>query len=450
MRFRNFKLSERARKKDIAQALGIKNAEDADADRWGVPLVQLVDAGISWGDAEFGGTSNARDNSFQYVDTLTMIRGRHNLKFGEDVLHEQLNNKTINYAQGYLGVNGRYTNLPDSPGTTGSSIAQFLLGYADNQNIPRGNLQLYMRRTQVALHVNDDYKVTPNLTLNLGLRWEYVQPWVEKYDHFSMAAFFGEYGGPPPLFLKAIGYPFAFGGTGKTIAVDPITGLPCTNCRKVSRGIILPQKKNFMPRFGFAYRPGGSSKWVIRGGGGVFFDTQIGNTVVDYARNSPQSTSNYINDPNFYIPTQTVDSFVTLPPGQVAGGGWGTTVNFPRAHIVNYNFTVQRELSSNTTVTAQYIGSQSRKLSISVGANNYLSNPDACTLYPAECAANNGIVPQQDRLVFRTGGGDDLSQSIYYCCQLAMPIVNASYNAAAVTFERRFSNGLSVLSSYTF
>lgn len=452
MRFRLFKLQENARKADIVKQLGIKNAEaiSGDPDRWGVPNISLVDAGISWGDGEFGGTSNARNNSFHFVDTFSMIRGNHSLKFGGDILRDQLNNRSVNFSTGLLSVNGRYTQLPDRGGVTGSSIAQFLLGYSDNQNIPRGNAQLYMRRTQFAFHINDDYKVTPNLTLNVGLRWEYIQPWVEKYDNFSMSAFFGTYGGPPPLFLKANGYPFAFGGTGKAIQVDPITGEPCTNCAKVSRGIILPQKKNFMPRFGFAYRPGGSNSWVIRGGGGVFFDTQIGNTIVDYARNPPQASAAYGQNPDFYYVLQRINEFLPVPPRNVAGGGWGTTINLPRAHIVNYNLTLQRQLNSSSSLTFQYLGSQSRKLTISVSANWYISNGDACKLYPDECRANNGILPIESRYLFRTGAGDDRTLPVRTCCQQAWPKVNANYNAGAVTYERRFSSGLSILSSYTF
>ena len=241
------------------------------------------------------------------------------------------------------------------------------------------------------------------------------------------------------------------GGTYKPLNLDPITGQPCTNCPKVSRGIILPQKKNFMPRFGFAYRPRGSNRWVIRGGGGVFFDSQIANTIVDYARNGPYSYGPYINQKSQILPADlTVDNFIVLGPGEAPGGGWGTTVDFPRAHIVNYNLAMQRQLGSSMSMTFQYIGSQSRKLSISVSGNAGISNPDACKLYPQECAANNGIIPVDQRYVFRTGGGDNRDQPMPFCCQVAMPFVNANYNAGAVTFERRFSEGLSVLSSYTF
>src|SRR5437773_11702403 len=82
MRFRLFILQQNARKTDIVKQLGIKNAEaiSEDPDRWGVPNISLVDAGISWGDGEFGGTSNARNNSFHFVDTFSMIRSNHSLK----------------------------------------------------------------------------------------------------------------------------------------------------------------------------------------------------------------------------------------------------------------------------------------------------------------------------------------------------------------------------------
>ncbi len=444
MRFKNYILSENADKNNVLASLGIANSADVNSDpnRWGVPNITLSSDGLNWGDGEFGGTSNQRDNSFDYVDTFTMIHGHHSLKFGTEFIRDQLNNKTINYATGALYFSGQYTQLPDSPGNTGSSLAQYLLGLTDEQNIPRGNAQLYMRRWQMAFHANDDIKVTPNLTINIGLRWEYIQPWVEKYNHFAMVGFFQMYGGPEPVFLQAGGYPFAIGGNGQPLQVDPVTGLPCTQCSKVSRGIILPDKHDFMPRFGIAWRPFGSSKWVARAGGGVFFDTQIGNTIVDYARNPPDSSGAYVVAPNYYVPSQSISDFVPVAPGTVADGGWGTTVNFPRAHIINYNASVQRQLSSSSTITVQYIGSISKKLSISVGANNYLSNVDACKLYPSVCAANNGVVPLDQRLVWQ-------NPLLFDCCQAAMPFVNANYNAGAVTYERRFSKGLSVLSSYT-
>ena len=196
MRFRNFKLPETAGKVDIHKLIGITGADDVsgDPDRWGVPAISIADVGVGWGG---GAVSNQRNNSFHFVDTFSIILGKHSLKFGEDILREQLNVRDSRSSpQGSMGSYGRYTNLPDNPGNTGSSLAQFLLGIMDYQQIQRGDPQLYMRRTQFALHVNDDYKATPNLTLNLGLRWEYVQPWVEKYDHFSMNAWFGTYGAP--------------------------------------------------------------------------------------------------------------------------------------------------------------------------------------------------------------------------------------------------------------
>jgi hypothetical protein len=445
MRFKNAILSENANKNNVIGPLGIANSGSvtSDPNRWGVPNITLSDVGVNWGDGEFGGTSNQRDNSFDTLDTFTMIRGRNTFKFGGELLRDQLNNKTVNYATGLLGFSGRYTQLPDSPGNSGSSIAQYLLGLTDDQNVPRGNPQLYMRRWQMALHFNDDIKLTANLTLNVGIRWEYIQPWTEKYNNFAMVGFFQMYGGPEPVFLQAGGSPFAIGGNGQPLNVNPTTGLPCSSCPKVSDGIILPDKHDFMPRLGLAWRPFGSNKWVVRFGAGVFFDTQIGNTIVDYARNPPDSSGAYLVAPNYYIPSQTISNFIPVPPGQVAGGGWGTTVNFPRAHIFNYNLSVERQLSQSSTITVQYVGSISRKLSISVGANNYLSNPDACALYPNVCQANGGIVPLAQRLVWQ-------NPLLFDCCQAAMPFVNANYNAGVVKYERRFSKGLTVLSSYTF
>jgi len=92
-------------------------------------------------------------------------------------------------------------------------------------------------------------------------------------------------------------------------------------------------------------------------------------------------------------------------------------------------------------LTLQYIGSQSRKLNISVGMNNYIDNADACRLYPSVCAANGGIVPLNQRFVF---------PNAHTCCQTAFPFVNANYDAGIVQLERRLTGGLTILSSYTW
>lgn len=448
LRFVNFKAGSKfACKNNVGGALGIGNIGliTGDCTRWGVPNVQINNGGqYVWGDDSGFSDFVQRDNDFEYLDTLSWVKGRHTLKLGGDMVRDQLNQRGWVNASGLFVTYNYYTNLPDTPGTTGSPFAEYLLGWTANQLFSHGNAQLYMRRWEMGYYVEDEFRVTPRLTLNLGLRYEYIQPWVEKYNHFSMNTFFGTFGGAPPAIELAGGGVYAKNGSVTApVNVDPETGLPCTTCATVSRGIIDPERTDFMPRFGFAYRPFGSNQWVVRGGGGLFYDLQIGNTIVDYARNWPQEIAVYTPDPQLpYIPQQQVDSFTVPSASVVPVGGWGTTKHFPRPHIVNYNLSVQRQLGKSTTLTAQYIGSQSRHLNISVGANNYISNPDACKLYPDVCAAGNGIVPLAHRLPFYP-----LPATVG---QAAFPWTNANYNAGVLQLERRFTSGMSILTSYTY
>jgi hypothetical protein len=380
-------------------------------------MTQLVFQNIR----NLGANSNqpliTNQNDFQIFDSLTKVTGRHTLKLGGSVTwrsREILNADTI---VGRFDFNNNMTsNCAGIPSgctvnnATGFDVASFLLGYATAKRRNLFDAETYTeKRPEYAIYLQDDWRASNKLTLNLGLRWDLFVPWVEVDDRQSNFDI----------------------STGRFVVASPDAVI---NGIKVGRYLQTYSKKDFGPRFGFAYDLGGDGRTVIRGGVGVFWNFTPGGTSSSKAQNPPflQSTSLSTT----FAPTLKVSDGLPAPPGvdpsRPAAGDTRSAfdVNFRDAYSTNFNFNIQRQLGRNYLIEVAYVGSRGRQMALKVNPN--------------QAVAARGVTSADVNRPFAR-----LSPALRDVGTLSSTGF-LDYNGLLVKFQRRFANGFSFMNSYTF
>ncbi|RRA49811.1 TonB-dependent receptor [Acidipila sp. EB88] len=336
-------------------------------------------SGQSIGDnASYLGTPAApqilRDNTFYYGDNLTVQRGNHLFSLGAQAIRYQ-QNYALSGAQGSLGqfnYNGTFTG----DGTdTGYSAADFVLDQSNGESIaiPGGSGLVGNRQWRTAEFIQDDWKVTPKLTLTLGLRYEYDQRWNEvnnKTANVLLNTGVVEYAGAVP-------------------AGAPAGSIVCDN-----KSCYQPTYDQVQPRFGFAYSI--SPRWVLRGGYGAtsFFEGDANNQRLTY-----QSPFLAFAQPQAAPPTKALGTTPYSPGTPFAaangftissistqGAGFGAwPQNIQPAYIHEFNLTTEVELSNKTSMTLAYVGETGQHLA------DY-RNGNQLTLAQSQALSANGSV----------------------------------------------------------
>lgn len=231
------------------QALGIGITPDQTT---GPTILFFQDTGATFG-FSYQGPTTLTNNTFAYSDDVTWVHGHHNLKFGAYFSPYQ-NNTLYDFI-----VDGIFTfyGLKDSSNSTGpgTGFAEFLAGAPDNFE-QFGSAPSNIRSKSLAFYAQDEWHISPKLTLNYGLRYEFATPKSDtKGRSFSLI--------PGAQSARFTGAP---------------QGLLFPGDQGAPTGANFPVKDNFAPRFGFAYDVGGTGKTVVRGGIGMFFDTSKAKT----------------------------------------------------------------------------------------------------------------------------------------------------------------------------
>lgn len=320
-------------------------------------------------------------NTYQLTESLQIHRGRHLFKLGGDVRRQEVNGYLDYFARGQLTFGGALT---------GSGIGDLLLGFPQTAIQSQFDNPQTLKSYFTGLWLQDDWKVTPRLTLNVGARYEYFMPPVDRFDR--MAAF------------------------------DPATGrLAQVGTNGVRRSVMAPDRNNFAPRVGVAYSLNADT--VVRAGYGVFYDAGM------FVVNSAQ----YFNPPYFSIrvwfPTAAVFPSLTNPFPSNGGIVPPATLNTvsPDAtttSLQHWSFSMERQLDRATTVSLGYVGSKGTNLVRSRDLNQPLPLPGN---------------PQANRPRPSYGG-------IFFIETGA----NSNYHSLQANVNRRLARGVSMLASYTY
>ena len=291
--------------------------------------------------------------SFSISNNATWLKGRHSLRFGGNYAR---NFATDGYSTGANDSKGRYNF---TGWATGNSFADFLLGLPNQvteQRNTRGDQPMDTVSNDWALFVQDDFKLSSQLTLFLGLRYEVVGVFVDKSDIF--ANFVLEDGGHHVVPNAQIAQLLPPGAVdlGRTILGDSVG---------VGRGLMNTDRNNFSPRAGFAYRIGSDAKTVLRGGFGIFHPTGAAQGARDIMSRNPFRYSITRNRATLQ------HGFTTGTVSTSQGfGNQGLDINLESPDIYQYNLTVERELPGDVGLRVSYLGSTMKKLLVTREANS--------------------------------------------------------------------------------
>jgi hypothetical protein len=424
-------------------------------DQFGIPGVPQGNSNGGLGSLFITGLNTLGSNQFlpsielstttQVTDNLTKSIGRQTIKVGFQYQRLGFNILQPPSGRGTWSFSGVYTEIPStSGGNTG--LAQMLLtpipatvtGAADfvggADSINASNIATTsMKRHYYAGYFQDDIKVKPRLTVNLGLRYEYFGQLIENYGAQSNFLPAGPAGGPSMFLLtqKRCDTPFSADFEAAAMA-DNIT-VTCSD----QPGLGVSQKTNFSPRVGFAYQI--TPKLVVRGGYGIFYGGFENSALLTYNDFPFQFNLNYpnltpdapITFANGAIGTlETGLTAIPLTSASAEPGGVGLIgedYHNKTPYTQGYNLTAQYQLRENDTVQVSYVGNTVRHLAVYVNPNT-----------PRE------ILPLGlDSLAFSPY--PDFSGSTYTSFA-----GNSHYNGLQTNYEHRFNRGLSVLANYTY
>ena len=373
---------------------GIKGVP-GNASLFGLPEFDL-NGGINFtGLGETGSIPNYKIHQVhQYLDNLSWNHGNHSFKFGVDLHWQRSDILGGNSSHGQFQFNGTFTGI---------SLADFLLGMSSSSTLTT-SLVGQMRFRNYMFYAQDDWKVTPRLSVNLGLRYEFTTPWWEKHNNMNTLIL-----DPGPAFatIQTAGY-----------CGDSIT------CRSLED--INPH--NFAPRLGLAYQL--DNRTVLRAGAGTFYGGQgalgaNGREINNFPYNRSATVTSAGSTPALLLSAgfPPLLNTVGAPPVNANWDVWSKY--FPEPTIYQWNFTLQRELARGLSLTAAYVGSSSNYLA---GSYNWNGAPPG----PPASATQRRPIPQWNTITYET------------------PFGHSSFDGLNVQAEKRYTSGLTLNAAYTY
>lgn len=383
---------------NIAKQVGFKNQEGLPPEAWGLPFVNVAGYFTGQINGSFGPpvpeSHDTQGGMVQLVDHLTLVAGRHTWKTGVDLRYDRTSQVNGVFVNGVVAFAGLYS---------GSGAGDLVLGYpmqfAGSTNVANSR----MSSVRWAAFVQDDFRVSSDLTFNFGVRYDRFSRPIESQNRTGLWE------------------------DGRLYFPADVTSLLPANLRAlatvggVSRGVVEPDKNNIAPRSGFAWRPWGNSRTVVRGGYGLVYlpdaGTQFGAQKPPFLNLTSQFNS--FATPNFSLSDLVPDTASGVPLNLFTENRYNRD-----PYVQQWNLTLQREIGRNTLVEAAYAGQVSHKLSKRHNANQAIPGTSALELrapYP-----------------------------LYGEVVLINNESNANYHALQTRLDRSFATGFSALLSYSW
>jgi hypothetical protein len=421
---------------NVQAGLGINGLFAASPLAYGVPAIDLG-GGVNG----FGGVTPwiTRDDMFQFMDNVSMVRGRHSIKIGGEIRRDRYNQFGNQKATGEFLFDGQSTFDPANRNATGFIFADYMLGLAGQNARVVAMADAMLRRTAFYGYVQDDWKITSRLTLNLGIRYENGQPWHDKYRgimNIAVPSLGVNSSGiianaPLPIitrpgsgdFYQGLNFHFADGQM--TQAGDQYLG----------RSLVQADNNNFAPRLGLAYSP--NDKTTVRTGAGLFYVQDEANPTFDMSRNLAGRDL-------FITSIENRNAILTDPWAQerqrfVCTGYTGTCLGQPQIlgnvpnlrtpYVVQWLFNVQREITKNLVAEVGYMGNEGHKL-----PRFRIFNQPILKTGPTDTSSVTARTPFPN----------------YGRLQEVDDVDNANYHSLSAKLTQRFSKGLTFIAAYTW
>ncbi|HEX4311611.1 MAG TPA: TonB-dependent receptor [Acidobacteriaceae bacterium] len=361
------------------------------------------------------------DNTYSYIDDVTWQRGLHTLTFGVQATRYENNYPTSNN-NGYLGsltYSGAFTSDPALANTGGYGGADFLADWVSSAAVTLNSVNVGQRQWRVGGYAQDDYRLLHNLTVNLGVRYEYDEPWAEENDktgNINLA-------------------------TGQIIYAGHIpTGAPAGSGICSNSGCYDSNFRQIMPRLGFAYQA--TNRFVVRGGYGAtsFYEGNSSNQRLTSITPFIQAVNVNVVTPaagNAGAPRTAEQGFAG---GTIAYGGTFNVYpkNIQPAYVQEYNLTLEYALTNTTSLQAGYLGESGQHIEDYGNVNQYRVNgdPTSAPFYNNQYIGINAIDPSVS-----IG-----SNSLLITESRAM----MNFNALESTLRQRLNHGLEFSVNYTY
>ena len=339
-----------------------------------------------------------RGNSiYQLLDTVSWQRGTHFLRFGMELDRRNVLFSQSRAPRGSFTFDGTYT---------GSAMADFMLGYIKSDNLNPTHTNTDLTDLSQAYYVNDDWKTTDRLTINLGLRWDYFQPYTQKDDKIA------------DIYQNGFRLTNVF-----TPANSPY-----------GRGLLQRNLKDFGPRFGFAYRPSILGDSVVRGGYGIYYTSEISNAIFAMAEGAQATAgASVIGNPNGRPNVFFNDPFAAATNSGGLPFAVSNDQNLKDSYIQQWNFNIQKKLPAKIVLDVGYVGSKGTRLIVTYPDLNM-----PLTLVDPRTPGLASVASRRPNQLFQRAVTADKS------------VGNSIYHALQVKGERRLGQGLTFLASYTY
>ncbi|MBM3726744.1 MAG: hypothetical protein FJW40_15140 [Acidobacteria bacterium] len=449
-RFYNTTGPELAFTRDVVGTLGIPGLSSGPSVQWGIPAIGMV--GFSgFGNSSEGPYEN-NNSAIQFINNLSWIKGKHSIKFGGEIRRDDYNQVGNQFARGEFQFGGQQTRNPAVTTASGHSMADFLLGMMNQAEAAVSIASAKFRSTGFALYVDDSWRATQKLTVQLGLRYENTPPWEDQTGKLfngivpfdiqpartrpvniadrSVYPFFMRQGAPRQNCYEGISLRW------------PDIQVKCDG--SLGNRLVGRDNNDWAPRIGLSYQLG--PKTVIRTGYGMFFSQDTGNPRFDMARNL---AGRLRANPDASFPNLNwANGLASIAGGTANVFNPYTFANpFDRRtpYSMQFLLNVQQELGANMTYEVGYIGTVSHRLEGLRAPNESLP---ACRTVPAVGD------PSRERCLNDPLTGLTVVQrapfSNFGRIQLVDNTNNANYHSLGMKLTRRFSSGLMFLTSYTW
>jgi hypothetical protein len=382
-----------AYRQNVAAELNIAGTSQ-DPANWGPPNLSFTNyAGLSDGNYSLN-----RNQTSAVGESLTWVHGMHNFSFGADYRRQQNNQLADNNGRGTYGFNGLLTSYlanGSAQANTGYDLADFLLGFPTTSSIRYGNPAKYFRGSGYDFFFNDDWRITSRFSLNFGLRWDYATPVTELYNRMVNLDI-------------APGY-------AAVAAVQ--AGQSGEDSGQLPSSLIRPDRNNFSPRVGFAWRPLNRGSLVVRGGYGAYYNTSVYNIVAANMAQQPPFAQALSVSTTASNPLSINTGFLGAS-GESSSNTYAIDPNYRIGYAQTWMFSVQHDLPLGMFATAGYLGTKGTRLDQQ--------------FIPNSVAPGAAVSPLPNNFIYETSNG------------------NSIYHAAQFQLNRRFRGGIMANAGYQF
>ena len=373
-----------ANRSNVSGEAGI-GGNNQDPANWGPPNLQFSSGVEGLSSPQYA--SNTTLTNAWSAESL-WSRGRHNVTFGGDLRRQQVDVLSQQNARGTFTFTGS---------ATGSDFADFLLGAPSASAIAFGNADKYLRATSYDAYVTDDWRLSPGLTVNAGVRWEYEAPFTEALGR-----------------LVNLDVSPGFTAIAPVVAANPVG--PLTG-ERYPTALLRADRAGVQPRIGVAWRPVPASSLVIRAGYGVYRNTNVYQSMAMLLAQQPPLSTAFSVQSSAARPLTLANGFVV--PAGVTPNTFAVDPDLRVGYAENWQASIQKDLPASLTVLATYLGTRGSHL-----MQEFLPNT-----YPSGAANPCPACPSG--FVYLTSNG------------------RSTRHAGQFQLRRRLRNGLTATAQYT-